>query len=258
LNLRIPAVDVYTTTEIVGKIFEEDGKDLAVVRVDRPIAGRPPLTLGLEKDIEADQSVYVMGFPSGLPMKWAGGAAVRSVSKRGFFVSNLDTFGGNSGSPVFDAVDHTVKGVLVRGGVDYRMKDKCRVALVCPANGCRGEDSTLISVIEPYLSVQEKSKTALPVLLRTFSSDDLLSGSGAAFSADYQVVSDPPPPGYKIGTFTFSLSGDRACNAWSRCRAAIENGRVVFHFALQGHSEWPLPGQAKSRGHLAVTYQPIQ
>jgi V8-like Glu-specific endopeptidase len=258
LNTRIPAADAYAPVEIIGKIFEEDGKDLAVIRVDREIAGRPALVLNLDKEIEPEEAVYVMGHPSGLPMKWAGGASVRSVSsQRGFFAANLDTFGGNSGSPVFDAVDNTVRGILVRGDTDYVTKDVCRVAFVCPADtGCRGEECTLIKEIKPFLAGLDK--TVAEVMTKTFSSEELLSGSGAAFSDEYVVLSDPAPPGYKIGTYSFSLSGDRACNAWSTCAATIENGRVAFRFRLQGHNEWPFPGQAKSRGHLNVTYEAVK
>jgi hypothetical protein len=190
-------------------------------------------------------------------MKWAGGASVRSVSSsRGFFAANLDTFGGNSGSPVFDAVEHTVKGVLVRGDTDYVTRDVCRVAFVCPTDtGCQGEECTLIREIRPFLSTAQKATRE--IVAKTFSSDEMLSGSGDAFSPEYTLVSDQAPAGYKVGPFTYSLSGDRACNAWSTCRAAIENGRVVFRFSLQGHNEWPKPGQAKSRGHLNVIYEPI-
>jgi V8-like Glu-specific endopeptidase len=258
LNSSVAAVDVYAPTQIVGRIYEEDGKDFAVLRVDRPISGRPPLKLNLEKEIEADESVYVLGHPSGLPMKWAGGAAVRSVaSARGFFSANLDTFGGNSGSPVFDAVDHTVRGILVRGDTDYVTKTVCRVAFVCPTQtGCHGEECTLIREIKSFLGPSDKSASDVPV--KTFASDEMLSGSGNAFSPEYVLVSDPAPDGYKIGRYTYSLSGDRACNAWSTCRAAIEDDRVVFRFALQGHNEWPPPGQARSRGHLNVTYERVK
>lgn len=36
--------------------------------------------------------------PAGLPTKIAGGATMRDASPNGYYVANLDTYGGNSGS----------------------------------------------------------------------------------------------------------------------------------------------------------------
>jgi hypothetical protein len=75
-------------------------------------------------------------------MKVAAGAAVRDNTPSAFFVANLDTYGGNSGSPVFNSVTHEVEGILVRGEADFVQQGNCRVSLVCPSTGCRGEDVT--------------------------------------------------------------------------------------------------------------------
>jgi hypothetical protein len=123
---------------------------------------------------------------------------------------------------------------------------------------CGGEAATLIRyLIGPLQSPANKSAVAVRSIVKTFRSGEVISGSRKAFSPEYQVVSDEPPDGYKIGNFIFSLSGDRACNAWSTCKAAMEGNRVVFRFQLQGHDEWPHPGQAKSEGFLTVTYVPL-
>ncbi len=52
------------------------------------------------------------------------------------------TFGGNSGSGVFDMNTMELIGVLVRGEPDYvlRKSRRCYVANVCPLPGCDGED----------------------------------------------------------------------------------------------------------------------
>jgi len=64
-----------------------------------------------------------------------------------FFVSNLDIYAGNSGSPVFSAISNKVCGILVRGENDFIIVNGCRKSLVCPTTGCRGEDVTRISAI---------------------------------------------------------------------------------------------------------------
>ena len=60
----------------------------------------------------------MLGHPSGLPMKYTGGAKAFEIEDN-YFTTNLDSFGGNSGSPVFNAKTLEVEGILVRGDVDY-------------------------------------------------------------------------------------------------------------------------------------------
>jgi hypothetical protein len=91
--------------------------------------------------------VYVIGHPVGLPTKFADGANVRNNNNESFFVCNLDTYGGNSGSPVFNSSTHELEGILVRGETDFIVTENgCRKSNVCPQNDpnfvCRGEDCT--------------------------------------------------------------------------------------------------------------------
>ena len=64
-----------------------------------------------------DQSLIVAGYPSGLPLKIDDGGRVRDPRSgtTDFFIANLDTFGGNSGSGVYDAATKQLVGILVRG-----------------------------------------------------------------------------------------------------------------------------------------------
>ena len=67
-----------------------------------------------------------------------------------YFSSNLDTFGGNSGSAVFNADTGEVEGILVRGEADY-VNDRrrgCKVPNQCSDGGCRGEEVTRITNIK--------------------------------------------------------------------------------------------------------------
>ncbi|OQB98875.1 MAG: hypothetical protein BWX80_03903 [Candidatus Hydrogenedentes bacterium ADurb.Bin101] len=69
----------------------------------------------------------VIGHPSGLPKKIAFGSEtrVRKNDAQGFFYANLDSYGGNSGSPVFNAEDGFVEGILVRGNTDFVLNGDC-------------------------------------------------------------------------------------------------------------------------------------
>jgi hypothetical protein len=147
--------EVYGCKELIGREQVGNGADWALVRLDRKVAGHSPLKLNLTGQIEAKTEVLVIGHPAGLPTKIAGGAHVRDSSKPGFFVANLDTYGGNSGSAVFNAATGLVEGILVRGEQDYAQKDGCFVSNLCPVDGCRGEDVTKIANVADKIPVAE-------------------------------------------------------------------------------------------------------
>jgi trypsin-like peptidase len=134
--------DVYEGAELVGREFTSGATDWALVRLTRAVVGRTPVTIRTAGRIAAKQALFVIGHPCGLPQKFADQAAVRDNGPKAFFVANLDTYGGNSGSPVFNADKHSVEGILVRGENDFVKSGTCYVSLVCPTTGCRGEDVT--------------------------------------------------------------------------------------------------------------------
>jgi V8-like Glu-specific endopeptidase len=120
--------------------------DWAIVTLDREVAPGVATPIGsrvrLDK-IGLDEPVYTMGYPSGLPFKYAAGAKVINNSPDSFFFTDLDTFAGNSGSPVFDS-NNRLAGILVRGATDYvngegKTAGKCNKALgCCIPNVCPG------------------------------------------------------------------------------------------------------------------------
>ena len=118
----------------------DDGTDWALVQLDRPVTGHKPLKVRTTGKIGDKQSLFVIGHPTGLPQKYAPRAKVRDNTPAAFFVANLDTYGGNSGSPVFNSSNRVVEGILVRGESDFVSNGSCFVSLVCPTTGCRGED----------------------------------------------------------------------------------------------------------------------
>jgi V8-like Glu-specific endopeptidase len=63
------------------------------------------------------RAVYTLGYPCGLPLKIAANATILDVAD-GVFRTDLDTFVGNSGSPVFDAASHALVGMVVAGQQD--------------------------------------------------------------------------------------------------------------------------------------------
>jgi V8-like Glu-specific endopeptidase len=142
----VPTSSVYACKKIIARTLDSITKDdYAVIQLDRA-TDRRPLTFRKSGKVATGDQLVVIGHPSGLPTKIADGAHVRSLSTK-FFVANLDTYGGNSGSAVFNVQTSEVEGILVRGENDYvyDSADGCQVSNRCAANACRGEDVTYIT-----------------------------------------------------------------------------------------------------------------
>lgn len=139
----VPSSQVYTPVEVLGRQLAGDF-DYCIVRVDRAITapGARPLPIRRSGAIAAGSAVGVIGHPAGLPMKIAFGAntVVRSIGTAGYFVANTDTYGGNSGSPVFNAFTGVVEGILVRGETDYAGQGTCFISYTVGNTAGRGED----------------------------------------------------------------------------------------------------------------------
>lgn len=148
-RIFLPKNNVYKCKSIISTVNSSITKnDYAVIRLDRKVTDRPALEYRKSGKISNSASLVLIGHPKGLPMKIAGGAVVRSNSASNYFVTNTDSYAGNSGSPVFDAVTGVVEGILVRGDSDsVTTSENCSISKVCTDTGCRGEDVTRITNI---------------------------------------------------------------------------------------------------------------
>ncbi|MBT3585635.1 MAG: trypsin-like peptidase domain-containing protein [Halobacteriovoraceae bacterium] len=147
---------VYSCKEIVQRDLSRATKnDFALIRLKREVSDREPLTFRTEGRVKDATPLVVIGHPTGLPTKIAAGAWVRDNSNDVYIVSNLDTFGGNSGSAVFDSTTGLIEGILVRGETDYTYNSElgCRVPKECTNEGCRGEDVTRITQVTELMNL---------------------------------------------------------------------------------------------------------
>jgi hypothetical protein len=147
---KLPSAQMFRGKELVGGEFAEP-RDWALIRLDRPVPESiaKPVTDWDSSAVAEGRGVFVIGYPSGIPLKYADNSKVLSAKHAVFFVADLDTFGGNSGSPVFDQKSKKLLGVLVRGETDYVPHEKlaCRTVWKCPSSGCKGEEVTRISLV---------------------------------------------------------------------------------------------------------------
>lgn len=150
-NSLVYTSDVYSCAALIKNNVESNGADFAVIRLDRIPINRVPLMVRRSGEVQSGERLTMMGHPAGIPLKIASGASVRSVFPA-FFSANTDSYGGNSGSAVYNADTGEVEGILVRGEMDFVRQGNCNISYVCADNGCRGEDVTKIANILPYIN----------------------------------------------------------------------------------------------------------
>ena len=151
--------NLYSCESIISR--EEDsltGIDFAVIKLNRKVKDRKVLKFRLNGNIEKNTNLFVLGHPSGIPMKYADDATVKKNISKDFFTTNLDTFGGNSGSPVFNKDTGVVEGILVRGDEDYINSGSCLVVNTVSQSG-DGEEVLRMSATKGIDQYALKSST---------------------------------------------------------------------------------------------------
>ncbi len=159
-NVSVPATSVYSCKKIISRSLDRMTQDdFAFIELDRAVTDRAPLKFRKTGKINAGDEIVVIGHPTGLPTKITDGAKVRALKGK-FFTANLDTYGGNSGSAVFNATTGVVEGILVRGENDfiYDSARSCRASNLCPEDGCRGEDVTYITNIKELKDLNRRRR----------------------------------------------------------------------------------------------------
>lgn len=144
--------NVYTCKEIIVRKEDDKGPDFSIIKLDRRVVGRKPVKVRESGTLTNTEELLLIGNPAGIPTKVTDGAYLRS-HRPGFFIANIDAYGGNSGSAVFNKSTGEVEGILVRGTYDFRYDkvNSCYRTHVCKDNGCMGEDVTAASSFVNYL-----------------------------------------------------------------------------------------------------------
>lgn len=142
-KVTVDSTAIYKCAKIIYTIVDTKTKnDFAIIKLDK-VTDRKPLAVRSTGAPAVSQEIFVIGVPTGLPLKIADGAKIRKVGDI-FLTANLDTYGGNSGSPVFNNAGE-VEGILVRGDTDYVYNSQkgCYVSNIVADNGGSGEEVTL-------------------------------------------------------------------------------------------------------------------
>jgi V8-like Glu-specific endopeptidase len=126
-ELIINNSDIYQAAEVIAWQLDDKGSDWVLIRLDRPVTNHRIALLRQSGSISTGQAVHAIGYPMGLPAKFAPGL-VQSNKDASFFTS-IPTYPGNSGSPIFNSTTHEVEGIITRGKAGKPVKQgACFVA----------------------------------------------------------------------------------------------------------------------------------
>lgn len=144
----VAASSVYKCSAIIERSLDRSTQDdYALIKLERKVTDREPLQYRTSGSVEVGDELVVIGHPSGIPTKIADGAEVKGQNSV-YFTANLDTYGGNSGSAVFNSTTGVIEGILVRGQSDYVYRNGCRASNRLSDDHGRYEDITKITNIK--------------------------------------------------------------------------------------------------------------
>ena len=141
-----PRGEVAQCREILIRDVEND---FLIFKIDRPIFNHEPLAINRGASPQIGDELVAIGHPSGLPMKTSPGH-ILWINDSSILTDN-DTYGGNSGSPVFNLTSGLIEGVLSRGGNDFVHNAK---------NGC--VSSVVVSQVKCKNGVCDGGETIIP------------------------------------------------------------------------------------------------
>ncbi|MGC9070525.1 MAG: trypsin-like serine peptidase [Elusimicrobiales bacterium] len=123
-NLEFSEDDVYEIERIIVRKlsdefigYEDIYEDYALALLKRAVKGVQELSIDRDGSfVVKDREVFTIGYPKGMSVKITDpkDAKIYIVGKTQFN-TDLDAFGGNSGSPVFDSYTKRIIGILVSG-----------------------------------------------------------------------------------------------------------------------------------------------
>ncbi len=176
----ISANNVYFCNTVVNRVQAGD-RDHCVLQLDREVVNRDPLPIRRTGVVSNSDPLFVVGHGIVIPMKVAGGAEVKNANgATEWFQANLDTYGGNSGSPVFGVNSGVVEGILVRGAPDFVNDSGCIRSNEVPNTGNPGsgldfEEVSKTTTFESFVPELISSAGAIKLNRNVYNCDDIIN-----------------------------------------------------------------------------------
>lgn len=146
--------NVFSCARIISTMYDMNApgeQDYSLIELDRAPRHREVLKLNMSKKIDNTANVFMIGHPYGMPLMLSRDSALINNNGIYQFTVGLDSFEGNSGSPVFNSRTMQVEGILVNGQEDlvYDPKNECYRNNVYDGKG--GEGVFRASELPPFL-----------------------------------------------------------------------------------------------------------
>lgn len=128
--------EVRSCKQVVKTVVDVEGKglDYALIRLNKPVdAVLPDLK---KQEITVGESIYALGDPLGSFKKKSFGEVRSWNEKNETYITTLDVFEGNSGSPVFSINGDKLIGILSGGEMDFTDDGEVKR---CANDECTGE-----------------------------------------------------------------------------------------------------------------------
>lgn len=126
-TLKVLRNQVYKCKNVLYKSMNasrSNTEDFALIKLDRPVKDRQPLKLKTNDEYVTGQKVIMIGYPLGLPQKIVDQGSILSVQDN-TFLTNLDSFSGNSGSAIINPLSGEILGIMTGGNEDFEYSNTC-------------------------------------------------------------------------------------------------------------------------------------
>ncbi len=162
-GIIIPNENIYECKEIVSQFYDSSNiMDFVVIRLKRKVHEAKVLKMRTSGELSLKDKVFMIGHPLGIPLVVTRSTKILDNSGPHSFSAELDSFSGNSGSPVINSKTFKVEGILVRGEEDFVQNQslQCYHSIVynlesrestASQNKSQGESVTRISDILPFI-----------------------------------------------------------------------------------------------------------
>lgn len=156
-GFNVDQKNIYRCKKIISQVKNRETlQDYAIIKLDR-VTDRAPLKIRSTGKISLKDKVYMVGHPLGLAQVLSKPASINFNTNPLYFKTQMDSFRGNSGSPVINAKTQLVEGILVRGEEDFISDEtnQCerynKYSTTKKSDHLKGEGVTRIKVILPFI-----------------------------------------------------------------------------------------------------------
>lgn len=149
-GFQIDKTNFYSCKKIITT-NQNDRRDYALIKLNKKVQARHIFEIEDDSRLNDESSVYMIGHPLGLPVTYTRAVPVSNYYFNDFFTAPLNSFSGNSGSPVINSSTNKVVGILASGQKDFDEPTDLRSCKTYARYKNGAETITRISLLEDFL-----------------------------------------------------------------------------------------------------------